>query len=246
MTVRARLYDARGDDRDVDIAHLDLARVDDDQLVWIDLDERAEADLGAVAGALALEARILHQLSAERRRPQLVRQPDRIALTLVAIDPDEKGEGVTTRSLDLIVGRDLVVTVHDGPLAAISEYADQLRDVRDLGLLNAGAFMTGVVDGVIRAYLREVEAIEREIDQLDSVALGAAGRRDGFLDSVVMLRRRIALVRRSLTPNRDALMPLLRPDFEVHGDIVEAWPGIIDRLEQAISAVENARELPVG
>jgi magnesium transporter len=246
MTVRARLYDARGDDRDLDIAHLDLKRIDDDQLAWIDIDERAEADLDAVARALELEPRIFRQLSAERQRPRLVRQPDRIALTVVAIDPNEAGNGVTTRSLDLIVGRNLVVTVHDGPLHAIDEYEDQLRDERELGLLNAGAFMTGVVDGVIRAYLREVEAIEREIDHLDSIALQSSRGHDDFLDAVVALRRRIALVRRSLTPNRDALMPLLRPDFEVHGDIVEAWPGIVDRLEQAISAVENARELLVG
>jgi magnesium/cobalt transport protein CorA len=246
MTLRARLYDARGDDRDVDISEVDLSNVDDRQLIWIDLDDRAETDLDAMARALELEVSIVRQMTRERRRPRLVRQPDRIALTLTTIEVDDEGDRAVPKGLDLIVGRNLVVTVHDGPLRAIDEYADQLRDERDLGLLNAGAFMAGVVDGVIRGFLREVEAIERAIDHLDTIALQSIRQRDDFFDEVVDLRRRIAQVRRLLTPNRDALMPLLRPDFDLHDEIGEAWPGIVDRLEQAISAVENARELLVG
>jgi magnesium transporter len=246
MTLRARLYDARGDDRDVDISELDIARVDDRQLIWIDIDDRDEADLDLVARTLELEPRIVRQLARERRQPRLVRQPDRIALTLTTIEVDDEGDRPVPKGLDLIVGRNLVVTIHDGPLSAIEEYAEQLRDERDLGLLNAGAFMAGVVDGVIRGFLREVEGIERAIDHLDTIALQSTRRRDAFFDEVVELRRRIAEVRRSLTPNRDALMPLLRPDFDLHDEIGEAWPGIVDRLEQAISAVENARELLVG
>jgi magnesium transporter len=246
MTLRARLYDARGDDRDVDISEVDLSNVDDRQLIWIDLDDRAETDLDAMARALELEVSIVRQMTRERRRPRLVRQPDRIALTLTTIEVDDEGDRAVPKGLDLIVGRNLVVSVHDGPLRAIDEYADQLRDERDLGLLNAGAFMAGVVDGVIRGFLREVEAIERAIDHLDTIALQSIRQRDDFFDEVVDLRRRIAQVRRLLTPNRDALMPLLRPDFDLHDEIGEAWPGIVDRLEQAISAVENARELLVG
>jgi magnesium transporter len=246
MTLRARLYDARGDDRDVDISEVDISGVDDRQLVWIDLDDRDQKDLDTMARVLDLEPRIVRQLAREQRQPRLVRQPDRIALTLTTIEVDGGADRSVPKGLDLIVGRNLVVTVHDGPLRLIGEYEEQLRDERDLGLLNAGAFMTGVVDGVIRGFLREVERIEREIDRLDSIALASTRRRDAFLDAVVEQRRRIAEVRRILTPNRDALMPLLRPDFELHEEIGEAWPGLVDRLEQAISAVENARELLVG
>jgi Mg2+ and Co2+ transporter CorA len=47
-------------------------------------------------------------------------------------------------------------------------------------------------------------------------------------------------------PNRDALSPIVRPDFEVHEDVVRAWPGTIDRLERAIDGVDKARDLLVG
>ena len=55
MTLRARLYDARGDDRDVDLTRDEVRRVDDERLLWIDLDERADTDLQTLAEALELQ-----------------------------------------------------------------------------------------------------------------------------------------------------------------------------------------------
>jgi Mg2+ and Co2+ transporter CorA len=164
-------------------------------------------------------------------------------VTLGALERD--GESVARRELDVIVGRNVVVTVHDGDLSAIDDFRAELRDENVLGELDAGAFMTGLIDSVLAGYFREIDEIDRQIEALDQVALETSDD-DDFLSQVVSLRRRIALVRRSLTPNREALGPLVRPDFEVHDDVVRAWPGTIDRLERAIDAIEKSRELLVG
>lgn len=242
MTVRARLYDARGQDRDVDIA-AGLPATDDRRLLWIDLDDRDEADLAILEQELGLEPPIVRHLATVANHARILRFPERIVVTLSALDRSD--ETIARKELDVLVGRNVVVTVHDGPLAAIDEITDQLSDEEGLGALDAGAFMTALVDAVLAVYFREIDEIERRIDALDQVALRAWGR-DDFLSTVVALRRRIAIVRRSLTPNREALTPIVRPDFEVHDDLVQGWPGTIDRLERAISAVEQARELLVG
>ena len=246
MTVRARLYDARGEDRDIDIADLNPEQVDDSKLVWIDVDERAAEALDGVGKALELEPRILRQLQPDRRRPRIIRQPERIAVTLVAVERADGENTLERKDLDLVVGRNLVVTVHDGPLAAIADFEEQLQDESEIGQLDAGAFMTALIDAVIAGYRTELGAIEHEIDKLDQAAMKAPGDHDTFLATVVALRSRIAVLRRHLTPNRDAIAPLVRPDFEVHGDIIKPWPGIEERLERTIAAVENARDLLVG
>jgi magnesium transporter len=242
MTVRARLYDARGEDRAVDLATLDLSNVDDRQLLWIDLDERTDESLTSLAERLGLERHIVTQLGPERRKPRLVRAPERVAVTLIAVEPTDREGTLAQKYLDVVAGKNVVVTVHDGPVLAINDLDEQLRGEQEIGRLDAGAFMTALVDVIIGRYLVEVEAIEREIDRLDMLALRAWDDQGAFFSAAVALRRRIALLRRSLTPNRNALGPLVRPDFQVHGDILEPWPGIIDRLERAIDAVENVRE----
>ena len=243
MTLSARLYDARGDDRDVDLTREEVRRIDDKRLLWVDLDERTDTDLQILAEALELQPRLVRQLRADRGHARLIRFPDRILITLGALEPE--GDEVVRRELDVLVGRNLVVTVHDGPLGAIEDFKEQLKDESGLGQLDAGAFMTGLVDAVLQTYFREIDRIERAIEALDQVALQLRGSGD-FLSTVVGLRHRIAIVRRALTPNRDALSPIVRPDFEVHDDLVRAWPGTIDRLERAIDGVDKTRDLLVG
>jgi magnesium transporter len=243
MTTRARLYDARGDDRNVELADKAIRNVGDRRLLWIDVDNRDEADLRHLQDALGFEDRILSQLRIDGNRARILRFPERIVITLGTL---EKRDGTVGRvELDVMVGRNLVVTVHDGRLEAVDRFEEQLGDDQGLGELDAGAFMTALVDSVLAGYFREIDDIERTIEGLDELALRARGGGD-FLRAVVALRRRIAVVRRALTPNRDALVPIVRPDFEVREDLVRAWPGTIDRLERAIDAVEKARELLVG
>jgi magnesium transporter len=243
MTLRARLYDARGADRDVELASEKVGRIDDRHLLWIDIDDRSDDDLALLASSLELESRLVRQLQVDGRRARLLRFPDRILVTLGALEEDEGKVG--RRELDVLVGRNLVVTVHDGRLTAIEDFEDQLQDENGLGALDAGAFMTGLVDAVLSAFFKEIDRIERDIEALDQAALRFWGSSD-FLSSVVALRHRIAIVRRALTPNREALSPIVRPDFEVHEDLVRAWPGTIDRLERAIDGVDKARDLLVG
>ena len=248
MTVRARLYDARGDDRDVDIGAIEPGKIDDRALLWIDVDGQDAADIDGVARAVELEPRLRRVLANTQHQPHVVRLANRVGIVLTAIDRNGPNgdESLVRRDLDVVVGRNLVITVHDGGLAAIRDYDEQVRGERDLGLLDAGAFIAGLVDAVFATYLGEVEDIEREIEKLDQIALRQSASHDDFLDRVVQLRRRIALLRRWVAPNRDAIAPLIRPDFELHGDIVPSWPGMLDRLEHVIGAVENARELLVG
>lgn len=243
MTLRARLYDARGEDRDVELTSEVVKGIDDHHLLWVDVDERSDKDLGVLAEALQLESRLAQQLGSVGQRARLLRFPDRILITLGALEGE--GDKIGRRELDVLVGRNLVATVHDGRLTAIDEFAEQLEDESGLGELGAGAFMTGLVDAVLATYFQEIDRIEHDIEALDQVALRGRGSGD-FLSAVVALRQRIAVVRRALTPNRDALGPIVRPDFEVHEDLVRAWPGTIERLERAIDGVDKARDLLVG
>lgn len=243
MTIRAVLYDATGEDRELELATGKPPKLGDKQLLWIDLDGRSAADLHVVASTIGLEPEALDRLASKDGRAKLLRLPDRVVLTLGAVNPDD--EDVRRREVDILVGPNHVLTVHDEPIAALEEFRDEIHHERDLGMLDAVGFTAGLLDAILAAYFRQIESIEEAIDHLDEVAVRSR-REDAFLTSVLALRRRIARLRRALAPNREALLPLERPDFELRSDLGSLWPGIIQRLERAIDGVENARELLVG
>jgi magnesium transporter len=241
VTTRAVLYDANGDDRVVDLE--DSIKVSDDQLLWIDLDDRDPAELRRAAAAIGLEPQALHRLSHDDRMARILRLPDRVVLTLGAVDADD--QEARRREIDIVIGANHVITVHEGALAAVEEYREEIDQEEKLGNLDAASFTSGLIDSLFSAFFRQVEAIERDIDGLDELAIRAPTSAR-YLDTVVVLRRRIARLRRALAPNREALAPLERPDFDLLSDLGNVWPGMIQRLERAIDAVENARELLVG
>jgi magnesium transporter len=243
LTIRAVRYDAKGDDLAVDLADEKAVAVDRNRLLWVDIEGRDPTDLRQAATAIGLEAEGLQRLSREDRRARILRLPERVVLTLGAVDPEDPE--ARRRELDIVVGENHVITVHDEPLAAIETFRSEIANEDRLGALGAAAFTAGLIDSVFSAFFRQIELIERDIDALDELAVRARGD-EPFLATVITLRRRIARLRSCLAPNREALLPLERPDFELRSELGPVWPGIIQRLERAIDGLENARELLVG
>jgi magnesium/cobalt transport protein CorA len=243
LTIRAVLFDANGADREVDLVGDGRPKLGEKQLLWVDLDDRGPDELRAVAETIGLEAEGLDRLRRDDRQARLLRLPDRVVLSIGAVEAED--ESAQRREVDIVVGANHVVTVHDGALGPLDDFRSEIRHEPDLGRLDAVAFAAGLLDSLLTAYFRQIESIEREIDHLDEIAVRR--RADGsFLDEMLVIRRRIARLRRALAPNREALLPLERPDFELRSDLGTLWPGLLQRLERAIDGIENARELLVG
>jgi magnesium transporter len=242
VTLRAVLYDANGSDREVDLTG-ERPPLSDARLLWIDLDERTNDDLAVAARTVDLERNALRHLARADRQSQVLRLADRVVLRLGAVEPDD--DDARRHELAIVVGKNHVMTVHDGALTALEEWRSGVDEEQDLGRLDAAAFAVGIIDAILTVYFREIERIERDIDALDELAV-RSHREETFLGAVLALRRRIARLRRTLVPNREALAPLSRPDFELRSELGAVWPGLLERLERAIDGVENARELLVG
>lgn len=248
MRLRARLYDADGRDREISIEDATSDAIGSRQLLWIDLDGRRPDDLAAVAEAVKLDPILVRRLATEPTRADLTSYPAFVHLTLQSLEPapDDDGTGLPVRrAIDIVAGRDWVVTVHDGPLRAFERMDAATEGETVLGALDAAGFLAAIADEVLTDYLELVEGMEREIDRLDEVAL-RRGQRSDVLAAIVALRRRIGIVRRTLAPHRVAFAALGRPDMELHEELGQPWPGLTERLERALDSVENLRELLLG
>ena len=231
----------------VDLAEVDARKLGDRKLLWVDLDRRDDQDaLDAVADRLGLDAADLERYAEKFGRARLTRSEDRLHLALEALEPaDAEPHRLVRREIDLVATRNIVLTIHSGPVAALQRFIDKLEGETRLGALDAADLLSSLVDEVIVGYFELAETIERDIDALDQRAL--LGRRnDDVLGAIVLLRRRIGLVRRTLAPHRDALATLARPEMRVEETVGQPWPGLIERLEGAMSAIDGLRDSLLG
>jgi Mg2+ and Co2+ transporter CorA len=254
--IHARLYDADGRDREIDVEPGIADRVKDRQLLWIDVEGRDPADLETLTSAVGIGNHLAGRLARERGRADLTQYENHIHLVLETMEAagsegdrvaasDEDDAEPVRRELDLVAGHNWVVTVHDGARPVLDRIADLTRGDTHFGALDAAGFLAAIVDEVLAGYLELAEGIEREIDRLDERALRSKPR-DDVLARIVKLRRRIGTIRRTLTPHRLAFAALARPEMELHEELGHPWPGLSDRLDRAIEAIENLRDLLLG
>ncbi len=243
MTIRAHLYDAKGDDRAIRLGDEAIPRLHDGTLLWIDVEQPQSADLAQLESAMPLPEAIAHALTTGGDVPRLVRSDRAVLITAVSVGrPEERGDQFVVH---VVAMRNAVITVHDGPASFLEEFAAEVSDVTRLGQLDTATFLGGVIDTMLLQFDRQVEEIEREIDDLDEIAL-RGNEPDDYLRAVVRLRRRAAELRRILVPQRETLGPLSRPDFELHDELGKSWPALADRLERTIEGVERTRGLLIG
>jgi Mg2+ and Co2+ transporter CorA len=224
------------------------ARLKDHQLLWIDFDHRDGEELSRVAAATGMDETLIRRLAEPSTRADLTQYADCIHLALLAVDPgasDDASADPVARPIDIVGGRNWVVTVHDGPFEALRRLDAEREGETRLGALDAGTFLAAIADEVLAGYFAVVEEIEREIDQLDERALRGRPDRE-VLVRIVGLRRRIGMIRRILAPHRVAFASLARPDMDLHDELGRPWPGLTDRLDRALEAVENLRDLLLG
>lgn len=216
-------------------------------MLWVDIDSRAEErEVSRVVDILGLSDADLDRLTTDNGRARLTRTAEMFHITLEAMEPtDDDPPRLVRREIDLLAARDIVMTVHDGPVEALDRFRDGIDGETLLGVLTAADLVSALVDEVLVGYFLLVERIEREIDELDQRALQDR-HGDDVLVAIVGLRRRIGLVRRTLAPHRDAFSTLALPQIGIEETLGKPWPGLVDRLEAAMAAVEALRDSLLG
>jgi magnesium transporter len=215
--------------------------------LWVDVDTSEDgAELATTLDVLGLPDADVERLSADTGRARLTRTADLLHVTVEAMEMDEREPPrLIRREVDILAGENVVLTVHQGEVDALGRFRDGIDGETRLGDLTAGDLVSALVDEVLVGYFLLVEAIERDIDELDQRALqGRHG--DDILAAIVALRRRIGLIRRTLAPHRDAFSTLGLPRLGIEDAIGRPWPGLVDRLEAAMSAVESLRDGLLG
>jgi len=219
------------------------------QLLWIDVVGRDPADLDTVAAATGIQEDLTRRLARETGRADLTLYQECIHLALESMDLPAGAETETVQpkrlEIDLVAGRNWVVTVHNEPAAALDRIDELTHGDTRFGELDAAGFMAAIVDEIVGRYLAISEGIEREIDRLDELALRPNPHED-VLARIVEIRRRIGTIRRTLAPHRVAFAALARPEMALHEELGRPWPGLTDRLDRAIASVESLRDLLLG
>ena len=239
----AFLYAAEGEDADVALDSIDLERLDENDLLWIDVDSSNDTATQRLADLVPLKADVLGTLP----RDPFVRDLGEAFVIGVRPLGSDQDEARDSALLVCAVGRNWVVSIHEGDVGSLEAFADHLRGDSTLGRLDAPSFLAQILEWVMTAYFEHLDELQETIDDVE-VSILRERPRDEMVARLVELRRDIGLLRRRLSPHRGVFIALAHPSFDViSGSSAAAEFGVlVDRLETALQTIDTTREMVVG
>lgn len=240
--IEAVLFERDLDGHRVGLEDLDgRGRLDDDQLLWIDV---TLGSVGGIPDALArygIEARYL--------------QPGDTSLTTTSGDwsylyaralNSAAATHFSEEALVVGIGHNVVVTAHHRPIdflvSVLENQAGQLR----VGSLHAGSFAASLLDRMLTDFLDARDEFESAVDRIELQVLRRP--QSHHLSNLQQLRRRASKLRRFLAVQRDMFDALARPDFDPRQsrEVARHWQLLSARYFKVMVSVESARDLVNG
>jgi magnesium transporter len=242
VAVGAALVDAAGL-RDVDDAVGEIDRhLADDEFFWLDLHDPAEADLRAVGERLNVHPLALEDSLEFGRRAKAEDYETFLFLVVFGWSPDADW----LVEVHVFYSERFLVTVHRDE----SPVLDALRR-SGAAALGQGTkpiiLLHGLVDGLTDSFVAPLEDIEDRLEAIEAEIVSTP--HEHFVGEILSMRRRVALLRKTLDPERDVLGRITTGVVSVPGmtpDAERYFRDVHDNLVRLTEMLDVARELITG
>jgi len=183
--------------------------------LWVDLKAPGEPERRLLSEEFGFHPLSVEDAVSALQFPKIETYPGYLYVVLHGIDAEPKQTQFATRDVDFFLGRNYLVTVHDGDSLSINSIHDVCT--RHEYILKEGpvALMHRIVDQMVDNYRPVFEEIEARVGHLEEEAFAGHER---LSRRVMKLKRDVSSMRRVLVPQRDAIGRLARREFPAISD----------------------------
>jgi magnesium transporter len=215
--------------------------------LWLGLHEPTAAQLEQLGNAFGLSRRAVDDAADTLQRPTLERYEDMLLLalrTLAYVESSERdaGDVVETGSVKVFVADNLVITIRQGRHASMTGLRRKLEEQPEVLALGPSSVLHAVADKVVDDYLAVVDAVNQDIEEIESSVFGPRGKTD--IERIYQLKRDVIEMKRTVGPLAAPLRELSeRPRRFVHPDSREYFGDVEDNLSRVRDQVQSFDEL---
>lgn len=192
--------------------------------IWVDILVPTDEDVRIMRDVFQFHPLAIEDTRNHKQRPKIEEYPGYLFLiinSMVIIESGAATKGPVKRDLefdeiDIFVGRNYVVTVHNPGEPAIAETQRRLDLIGSSHHLTPGYLVYTILDVVVDNYFPVMDMLEEEIDVLEDTALNKPDR--AVLNRVFELKHMMLHMWRVVWPLRDVLGNLLQPHHLGAGD----------------------------
>jgi len=197
--------------------------------LWVDLSAPSIPESLVLSDTFGFHPLSVEDAMSKLQYPKVEAYDGYLYVILHGIESNVAARCFATHDVDFFVGRNYLVTVHDGDSRSIVDLRDHAT--RNPKVLAEGpvALLHRIVDTMVDHYRPEIDKLEDRLDALEDEMFRTADPR--LVRRILDEKRQVASLRRIVTPQRDVVGRLARRDFvDVSTELSFRFRDVYDHL----------------
>lgn len=215
-------------------------------LHWIDLEDPTVKEASMLEDPFHFHPLAIEDCLSEVHHPKVDDYDDYSFIIVHGIRFDAPTDAFITRELDIFLGRNFLITHHQGPMRSVSSAREMCVKNIIPSLPKGVDFLCHqILDQMFEHYFPNLDAIEDKI-QMAQVEVFEQPTRE-TLDRIFTLKRDVMSLRRICTPQREIVHRLSRGEFRVISPRAAIYfRDIYDNLYRIVDASYQYQDLVQG
>ena len=228
---------------------VERVRKNRDGFVWLGLHEPTDQEFAGIAELFDLHPLAVEDAVEAHQRPKLERYGDTLFAvfkTVCYVEHEQltaTSEVVNTGEIMVFVGEDFVITVRHGMHGSLGPLREELEaDAQQLGK-GPAVVLHAIADHVVDDYLNVTDAVQADIDQVETDVFAESGARTDP-GRIYQLKRELLELKRAVVPLARPIEDLAtRPIRVVDPEIQAYFRDVLDHLMRAKEQIASFDEL---
>ena len=209
--------------------------------LFADFQSPTDTELETLARELSLHPLAIEDVRHRHQRPKIDVFPDHYFLVSYRISA--AGGRIEMDEIDAFIGPKFLILCHDGEVPLLVEVLD--RYCRQPGSHDVSGLLYEVLDAVVDEYFPVLDDLAERTEAVESAVFEEFDR--SRLAELLELKKDLALLRRVIAPERDAVNVLLRRDPPVlDPGRIFYFQDVYDHLIRITDSIDTYRELLTG
>jgi magnesium transporter len=229
------------------VSAADLSKIlkDEDNFVWVDLEEpTVEQEQEVLANIFNFHPLSIEDCRVDHSQPKIEEFPDYLYFIVHGVRSEANSRNFATKELDGYIGKNFVVTYHHDNFRSIDNVKRQIRSSPIVCARGGSYLLHQILDQIVDLYAPVIEDFEQYIIKLEDRIFRLTRANNRILAEIVRLKRNVIRMRRVSTKQLDILYRLSHGEFkQIDPAMLPFYRDIYDHLQRVSDLSESYKDL---
>jgi len=215
-------------------------------LLWVDLVDPTPDDFAHIENEFHFHNLALEDAKKRHQRPKIDIYDSYFFIVFYAVRLNEGEMLFDTQEISFFVGKNYLVSVHDGGCEEIDGTVKRWREnAPKVDKAGPAILLYSILDAIVDNYFPVLDAVAERGDEVEQAVFDGASQQ--ALATIFRLRKNLLGLRRVLAPERDLMSTLARRDVELLGEESSVYfQDVYDHVLRVTDAIDTYRDLLSG